>query len=77
MNITIISIITAITVIGIKTLGFPAIKNILKNNIVYLWVYKKNTKAIKLYKKLGFNIIEETDTRYYMKYKRSTYERIY
>ena len=26
---------------------------------------------------LGFNIIEETDTRYYMKYKRSTYERIY
>ena len=59
-------------------IGTDIIKNILKqNNIVYLWVYKKNTKAIKLYKKLGFNIIEETDTRYYMKYKRSTYERIY
>ncbi len=53
-----------------KGIGTNIIKNILKqNDIVYLWVYKKNIKAIKLYKKLGFDIIEETDTRYYMKYK--------
>ena len=33
-------------------IGTDIIKNILRqNNIVYLWVYKKNTKAIKLYKK--------------------------
>lgn len=50
-------------------IGTDIIKNILnKNNIVYLWVYKKNIKAISLYKKMGFNIIKETDTRYYMKY---------
>lgn len=61
-----------------KGIGTDIIKNILKqNNIVYLWVYKKNIKAIKLYKKLEFNIIEETDTRYYMKYKRSNHEWIY
>ena len=52
-----------------KGIGTDIIKNILnKNNIVYLWVYKKNIKAISLYKKMGFNIIKETDTRYYMKY---------
>lgn len=50
-------------------IGTDIIKNILRqNNIVYLWVYKKNIKAIKLYKKLGFDIMEETDTRYYMKW---------
>ena len=52
-------------------IGKNIIKNILKqNDTVYLWVYKKNKKAIKLYKKLGFNIIEETESRYYMKYKK-------
>ena len=52
-------------------IGTNIIKNILKqNDTVYLWVYKKNKKAIKLYKKLGFNIIEETESRYYMKYKK-------
>lgn len=40
------------------------------NNIIYLWVYKMNKKAIALYKRLGFNIVEETETRYYMKYER-------
>ena len=54
-----------------KGIGTDIIKNIINNNdIVYLWVYKENIKAISLYKKLGFNIIEETDTRYYMKYKK-------
>lgn len=35
---------------------------------IYLWVYKQNKKAIKLYKRLGFKIINETDTRYFMKH---------
>ncbi len=52
-----------------KGIGTDIIKNILQNNaIVYLWVYKENIRAVSLYKKLGFNIIEETDIRYYMKY---------
>ena len=51
-------------------IGTDIIKSILnKNSIVYLWVYKLNVKAISLYKRLGFKIIEETETRYYMKYK--------
>lgn len=53
-----------------KGIGTSIIKEILSNNsIVYLWVYKLNTKALSLYKKLGFNIIEKTETRYYMKYE--------
>lgn len=52
-------------------IGTNVIKSILKDNsIVYLWVYKLNIKAIKLYKKLGFKITDETETRYYMKYKK-------
>lgn len=50
-------------------IGTNIIKNILSNNdIVYLWVYKDNIKAINLYKRLGFKVINETDTRDYMKY---------
>ena len=52
-----------------KKIGTDIIKNILNNNdIVYLWVYKDNEKAVSLYKKLGFNVIDETETRYHMKY---------
>ena len=52
-----------------KGIGSSIIKNILENNrIVYLWVYKENKKAFSLYKKLGFEICEETNTRYYKKY---------
>ena len=52
-----------------KGIGTSIIKEILSNyNIVYLWVYKLNTKALSLYKELGFKIINETKTRYYMKY---------
>jgi len=36
---------------------------------LYLWVYKTNLNAINLYKKLGFNIFDETDTRYHMIYE--------
>lgn len=49
-------------------IGTDIIKNIIReNDIVYLWVYKKNKQAISLYKKLGFNVIDETESRYYMK----------
>jgi len=54
-----------------KGIGTDIIKKLIsENDIVYLWVYKLNTKAISLYKKLGFEIIEETESRYYMKYSR-------
>ena len=54
-----------------KGIGIDIIKNILKiNPIVYLWVYKKNIKAISLYKKMEFKIINETENRYYMKYSK-------
>ena len=59
-----------------KGIGTDIIKNILnKNDVVYLWVYKLNGKAISLYKRLGFKIIEETETRYYMKYSRDNSEK--
>ena len=53
-----------------KGLGASIIKDIISktNNNVYLWVYKDNIKAINLYNKLGFNIKEETGSRYYMEY---------
>lgn len=54
-----------------KGIGTKIIMDILDNNdVVYLWVYKENEKAISLYKKLGFNVIEETESRYYMKYNK-------
>lgn len=54
-----------------KGIGTDIIKNILKiNPIVNLWVYKKNIKAISLYKKMKFKIINKTENRYYMKYSK-------
>jgi ribosomal protein S18 acetylase RimI-like enzyme len=55
---------------GIGTGIIASILN--KDKIVYLWVYKANTNAIKLYERLGFKVIEETDTRYYMKYSKDS-----
>lgn len=54
-----------------KGIGTSIIKNIVSksNNNVYLWVYKDNIKAVNLYNKIGFNIKEKTDSRYYMEYK--------
>ena len=54
-----------------KGIGTSIIKSVISNanNNVYLWVYKDNIKAIKLYNKLGFLIKEETDSRYYMEYR--------
>ena len=52
-----------------KGIGTDIIKKIINNNdIIYLWVYKENLKAISLYKKIGFFVIDETESRYYMKY---------
>lgn len=50
-------------------IGSNIIKNIMnQENIIYLWVYKENKKAFNLYQRLGFKKIEETDSRFYMKY---------
>ena len=50
-------------------IGTDIIRKMLeKNRNIYLWVYKENEKAISLYKRLGFIIVDETDSRYYMKY---------
>ena len=52
-----------------KGIGSDIINRILvDNDIVYLWVYKENERAISLYERFGFVIIDGTDTRYYMKY---------
>lgn len=52
-----------------KGIGTDIIKKIIENNeSVYLWVYKENIKAVLLYKRLGFKIIDETEFRYYMEY---------
>ena len=49
--------------------GTDIIRKIIENNkSVYLWVYKENSKAVSLYKRLGFKIIDETESRYYMEY---------
>lgn len=49
--------------------GTDIIRKIIENNkSVYLWVYKENIKAVSLYKRLGFKIIDETESRYYMEY---------
>ena len=54
-----------------KGIGTDIIKKVISNNdIIYLWVYKENIQAISLYKKLGFVVIEETESRYYMKYSK-------
>lgn len=53
-------------------IGTSLIENVLsKHNVVYLWVYKKNEKAIKLYEKLGFKKEIETESRYFMKFVRN------
>ena len=52
-----------------KGIGSAIISNLINeiSKPIYLWVYKKNIDAIKLYKKYGFEIIEETEERYFMK----------
>lgn len=50
-----------------RGIGTQILHRILEDNIVYLWVYKLNTKAIALYKRLGFCVVEQTESRYYMR----------
>ncbi|MFA5603575.1 MAG: GNAT family N-acetyltransferase [Bacilli bacterium] len=53
-------------------IGSNIIKNLIEeHNVIYLWVYKDNLKAIKLYESFHFSIIEETKTRYLMKYQKN------
>lgn len=60
-----------------QNIGSDIIKDlILKNDIIYLWVYKKNKGAIKLYKKMGFKIIDKTENRFYMRYIKYNQENI-
>lgn len=53
-----------------RGIGSSVIKNILScsNDSVFLWVYKTNVDAIRLYRNLGFVVVDETNTRYYMAY---------
>ena len=55
-----------------KGIGSLIIKNYVLDNDynIYLWVYKDNIKAFNLYKKSGFKIKEETDSRYYMEFQK-------
>jgi len=54
-----------------RKIGTSIIKDILENNnIVYLWVYKSNINAFRLYEKLGFNVISDTENRYFMQYSK-------
>ncbi len=51
-----------------KGIGSYLLNDIILSNKkdIYLWVYKDNKLAVKLYKSLGFNILQKTKTRYYM-----------
>lgn len=51
---------------GIGSLVITDFINSLSKDI-YLWVYKNNINAIRLYNNLGFIVLSETDNRYYMK----------
>lgn len=51
-------------------IGTNIINNIIKDNKkLNLWVYKENTKALSLYKRIGFKISNEKGPRYFMKYE--------
>ena len=53
-----------------KGIGSEILRDLInKYNILYLLVYKDNERAVRLYKKLGFKVIESTDFRYFMKYQ--------
>jgi len=52
-----------------RVIGTAIIENLKeRESIIYLWVYKENEKAIKLYKKMGFKTILESSSRFHMKY---------
>ncbi len=50
-----------------KGIGTNLIKDVLNRyKKVYLWVYKDNVKAVNLYRRLGFIVKEDTESRYLM-----------
>lgn len=52
-------------------IGTKIIHDIIFNHDnVYLWVYKSNLGAVSLYKRIGFSVIEESLSRYFMKYQK-------
>ena len=51
--------------IGIASEVIQDIINLYKET--YLWVFKNNKEAIKLYKRLGFKVIKENEISYYMR----------
>lgn len=52
-----------------KGIGKSILKKIISSHdTIYLWVYQSNQKAISLYKKLGFQVVDKTATRFYMQY---------
>lgn len=52
-------------------IGSKIINNLIKKQrIIYLWVYKINKKAIELYKRFNFEVTEETENRFLMKYNK-------
>lgn len=54
-----------------KGIGTNIINDIIKtHNRIYLWVYQSNIRAVNLYKKIGFKIIETTTSRYKMLYQK-------
>lgn len=59
-----------------KGIGTDIIRIIENNESVYLWVYKENIKAVLLYKRLGFKIIDKTEFRYYMEYNEKVKRKI-
>ncbi|OFZ58338.1 MAG: hypothetical protein A2381_14440 [Bdellovibrionales bacterium RIFOXYB1_FULL_37_110] len=40
-----------------------------KNQVIKLGVFKMNQRAMKLYRRLGFKVVEESETHYMMKYE--------
>lgn len=50
-----------------RNLGREILRSIMKDDICYLWVYKSNEKAIRLYEKMGFVVEEEDEKRLKMK----------
>ena len=54
-----------------RGIGTYAMKEMIKSNYkpIFLWVDKSNNILMKLCKNMGFNIEEELENRYYMKYE--------
>jgi len=54
--------------IGTNLIGNIIHEATMKKKLVCLQVFKVNVKALKLYQRLGFKVIRETDTHYVMEF---------